>query len=123
MHQLQALALYLLYHHAQDLFLGLHVLGQEHQTCAVVTLLRYGDALQQNELVGNLHHNTCAVARLVARFGTAVLHILQHLQGIVHQFVTLAPVDIHHHAHAASVVFIVWLIKPCVYPPFILCKL
>ena len=117
MHQLQTLALYFLYHYTKYLLLGLHVLGQEYQARAVMTLLRYRDALQQNELVGNLHHNTCAVARLVARLGTAVLHVLQHLQGIVYQLVALASVDIHHHAHAASVVFIFRLVKPCVFPP------
>jgi hypothetical protein len=39
-----------------------------------------------------------------------VLHVLQYLQGLVYQFVTLAAVDVHHHAHAAGVVLILWLI-------------
>ena len=110
MHQLQTLALYLLDHHRQNLLLCRLVLGQEHHARAVLSFLGHGDALQQNELVGYLEHDARSVARLVARLGTAVLHVLQHLQGVVHQLVALAAVDVHHHAHTAGVVLILWLI-------------
>ena len=45
-HQLQALALDLFYHHAENLLLSLFLFGQEHQSCSVLTLFRYGNALQ-----------------------------------------------------------------------------
>ena len=106
MHQLQPLALDLLDHHTQNRLLCLLVLGQEHQSCTILSFLRHGDALQQNKLVGNLHHDTSTVARLVARLGTTMLHVLQHLQGVVHQLVTLAAVDVHHHTHATSIVLV-----------------
>ena len=57
-----------------------------------------------------LQHDARSVARLVARLCAAVLHVLQHLQGLVHQLVALAAVDVHHHSHAAGVVLILWLI-------------
>ena len=60
--------------------------------------------------MGYLNHNTRTVASLVARFGTAVLHILQHLQRIVHQLVALASVDVHYHSHAARIVLVGTLI-------------
>ena len=78
MHQLQSLALYLFNHHRENLLLLTLVLGQKHQARAVLSLFRHGDALQQNELVGYLQHNARTVARLVARFGTSVFHVLQH---------------------------------------------
>ena len=82
------------------------VLRQEHQTRTVFSFLRHGDALQQNKLMGNLHHDTSAVARLVACLSPTVLHILQHLQGVVHQLVTLAAVDVHYHTHATSIMLV-----------------
>ncbi len=109
-HQLQALALYLLNHHRENLLLRRLVLGQEHESRAVLSLLWHGDALQQDELMRYLEQDTRAVARLVARLGTTVLHVLQHLQRLVHQFVALAAVDVHHHAYATGVVLILWLI-------------
>ena len=45
MHQRQSLALNLLNHHAQYLLLGLLVLWQKNQTCAVLTLFGHGDTL------------------------------------------------------------------------------
>ena len=111
MHQLQPLALDLLDHHAQDRLLRLLFFWQEHQSRAVLSFFGNRDALQQNELVGNLHHDTCTVARLVSGLGTSVFHVLQHTQCLIHQFVTFAAVYVHHHAYAASVVLILWLIQ------------
>ena len=58
----------------------------------------------------NLQHDASTIARLVACLGTSVFHIFQNTQGLIHQFVTLASVYIHHHAHTACVVFILSLI-------------
>ena len=111
MHQLQILTLNLLDHHAQNLLTCLFLLGQEHQSRTILSFLGHGDALQQNKLMRNLHHDTCTVTCLVASLGASVLHILQHLQCIVHQLMAFSTVDVHHHTHATSVVFIVWLIQ------------
>ena len=110
MHQLQALALYLLYHHTQYLLLGLLVLRQEHQSRAILSLLRHGDALQQDKLVGYLQHDARTVA-VLSDFRPTVPHVLQHFQRIVYQFVALVAVYVHHHAHAAGIVLVSRLIE------------
>ena len=52
-------------------------LGQEDQTGSVLTLLRDGNTLQQDKLMGDLHHDARAIACLI--IGTlcaAVTHVL-----------------------------------------------
>ena len=110
-HQLQSLALNLLYHHRQNILLRLLVFRQKYQTRTVLSFLRHRDALQQNKLVRNLNHDTGTVARLVARLSAAVFHVLQHLQCIVYQFVTLSAVDVHYHSHAASIMLVIALVE------------
>ena len=107
MHQLQPLALYLLNHHAQDVLLLLFVLGHEHHSRAITSFFRHGDALQQDKLMRDLQHYSCAVARLVACFGTSMLHVLQHSQGLVNQLVALASMYVDHHAHTTCIVLVV----------------
>ena len=58
----------------------------------------------------NLDHDTSSVA-VFAHFRSAVPHILQHLQCIVNQFVTLIAVDVHNHSHTARIVLIVALVE------------
>ena len=64
----------------------------------------------------NLNHDAGTVARLVARLGTAVFHVLQHFQCIVHQLVALAAVDVYDHSYAARIVLVFLLVKPLVVP-------
>ena len=111
MHQLQALALNLLNHHAQYLLLRLFILWQEHQSSTILTFLRHWDTLQQNKLVGNLYHDTRTITGLVACLGTTMLHVLQHLQRVVNQLMTFTSVDIYHHTHATSIMLIAWLVE------------
>ena len=111
MHQCQSLTFYLFYHHAQYLVLGLAIFRQEHQSCAVLSFLWHGDALQQDKLMWYLNHNTGTVASLVTGFCTAMFHVLQHLQRIVHQLMALASVNIHHHTHTTSIVLITRLVE------------
>ena len=59
----------------------------------------------------NLYHDTGSVASLVARLSSAMFHVFQHLQCIVHQIVTLSAVDVYNHSHAASIVLIVALVE------------
>ena len=110
MHQRQFLTLYFLYHHTKDGLLHLLVLREEHQSRTVMSLLRHRNPLQENEFMRYLDHDARPVARLVAGFGSTMLHVLQYLQGIVDQFVTLVAMDIHNHAHAACVMFITALV-------------
>ena len=112
MHQLKSLALYLFYHHRENLLLRLFILGQKDQPGTVLSFFRHRNTLQQNKLMGNLDHDACTVARLVARLGTSMLHVLQHLKCIVYQFVAFPAMNIHNHSHAACVVFIVRLVEP-----------
>ena len=106
-HQRESFALHLFYNDAQDVFLLLGVFGQEDEPRAVFALFGYRDALQQNEFMRYLYHDAGSVAGLVVGpFGSAVLHVLQHSQGRVHQFVRFASVQVYNHAHAAGVVFV-----------------
>ena len=106
-HQSESLALNLLYHYAEHARLKVRVLGKEHQTRAVLALLRHGNALQENELVGYLKHDAGTVAGLVvSTLGTPVLHVLEHLESRVHQFVRLVAVYVHYHTHSARIVFV-----------------
>ena len=92
-HQGEAFALHLFDDDAQDMFLFLRIFGQENESCTIFTFFGYRDALQQDEFVWNLYHDTCTVARLVVgAFCSAVFHVLQYSQGGVHQFVRLASV-------------------------------
>ena len=109
-HQLQSFALYLLYHHREDFLLHFFVFWQEHKPRSVPAFLGHRNALQQNEFVRNLHHDAGTVARLVARLGTAMLHVLQHLQRIIDQLVALAAMNVDHHSHATSIVLVTALI-------------
>ena len=61
--------------------------------------------------MGNLYHDACTVARLVARLSTSMLHIFEHLKGIVDQLVALSAVDIDDHTHTARIVFIITLVE------------
>ena len=40
-----------------------------------------------------------------------MLHVLQYLQGVVHQLVALATVDVYHHTHTTSVVLVITLVE------------
>ena len=61
--------------------------------------------------MGNLNHDAGTVTSLVTRLSTSVFHILQHLQCIIHQFVTLTSVDVHYHSYAARIVLVIALIE------------
>ena len=123
MHQLHTLALYLIYHNRQNLLLFLLIFRQEHQPRAILSFLRHGDALQQNELVGYLQHNTRSVTCLVACLGTSVFHIFKHAQRLVNQFMALAAMYIHHHTHATCIMFILALVQPSLCALFTHCSL
>ena len=61
--------------------------------------------------MGYLNHYTGTVACLVSRLGSSVLHVLQYLQCIVHQFMALSAVDIHNHTYTTRVMLILALIQ------------
>ena len=54
----------------------------------------------------NLHHDARTITCLVACFGSSVLHVLQHLQCVVHQLMALATMNVDHHAHTTSVMLV-----------------
>ena len=111
MHQCQSLALYLFDDYAQDLLLGFLFFWKEYQTCTILPLFWNWNTLKQNKLVGNLYHDTSTITRLVASLSSAMLHVFQHLQCIVHQFVALSAMDIYHHSHTTSVMLVVTLVE------------
>ena len=112
MHQRKSFALNLFDHHREYLLLADRVFGQEDKSRAILSLFGDGDALQQNELVGNLQENARTVASLVVgTFGSAMPHVLEHLQCVVYQFVALVTVDVYHHAHTTRVVFVLGIIQ------------
>jgi len=106
-HQRQSHALYLLDHDREDNLLHLLVFGKKHQSGAILAALGYRNALQQYELVRNLQQDSGTVARLsVCSFGTAMPQVLQGSQRTVYQLMTFVTMNVDHHAHATSVVFI-----------------
>ena len=108
--QLQSLALYLLYHHAQNLLLRRLVLREKDQSRAVLSLLRHRDALQQYKLMGYLEHDAGSIT-ILTYLRSTVPHVLKHLQRIIYQLVTLAAVDVDYHAHTAGIVLVFALIQ------------
>ena len=107
MHQVEPLALYLLNHDAQYLLLPDRILGQEHQSRAVVSLLGHGYSLQEDKFMRYLQHDAGTVAGFsVCALSPSVPHVLQHLQRTVHQFVALVSPDVHHHTHTTSVMLV-----------------
>lgn len=71
--------------------------------------------MKQNKFMGYLQHDACSVACfVVGAFCTTVLHVFKHLQGGIHQFVTLAAMDVNNHTHATSVVLILRTVKSLV---------
>jgi hypothetical protein len=36
-----------------------------------------------------------------------MFHVLEHLECVIHKFVVLATVDIHHHTYTAGIVLVV----------------
>ena len=106
MHQFQTITFDLLNHDVQNLVLQLLFSRKKHQASSVTPLFGHRNALQQNKLVRNLHHNASTVTCLVTSFGTTVLHVLQHAQGIIHQLMTFASMYVYHHTHAARIVLV-----------------
>ena len=106
-HQLQSLALNFLDHDRENILLFLLVLRQEDETRSVFSLLRHRDTLKKNKLMWNLEHDTGTVARLViSTLCTTMAHVLEYLQGVIDQLMTLVTVDIHHHTYATRIVLI-----------------
>ena len=79
-------------------------LWQQYQTGSVPTPLREGYTLKQDELVGNLNHDTCAVPTLVIRaFSPTVLHVCKHREGLFDEAVSLVTVQVYEHADATGI--------------------
>ena len=62
--------------------------------------------------MGYLQHDTGTVASLVARLGTTMLHVLQHLQGVVDQLMALPAMNVDNHSHAAGVMLVRLPVQP-----------
>ena len=85
----------------------LSVLRKEYQAGTVPAPLRDRYALEQDEFVGNLHHDAGAVASPgVGAFGSTVLQVLQHGDGIGYQLVGLVAVQVGDHSHSAGIVLV-----------------
>ena len=113
MHQCHAFPFDFLSNDAQEVFLFLWLLGQKHHSGAVFSLFGYRDALQQDKFVRYLNHDAGSVAGLaVGAFGSPVLHVFQHLQGIVYQSVCFCTVQVDYHADTAGVMFVGRIVQP-----------
>ena len=85
--------------------------GQEHEAGPVAALRGQGDAepgaLALEEPVRHLDQDAGAVARVhLAATGAAVQEVLQHREGLAHDRVGLAALDVHHEADPAGVVLV-----------------
>ena len=107
MHQLKSLTFNLFNHDRENILLFLLILRQEDETRSVFSLLRHRDTLKKNKLMWNLEHDTGTITRLViGTLSTTMAHILEDLQGVIDQLMTLVTVDIHHHTYATRIVLI-----------------
>ena len=92
-HQLKSFPLDLLNHDTQYLSLRLLFLGQKHQPRSILSFFGHRNALKQNKLMRNLDHNAGSIA-VLSHFCPTMAHVLKHMQCIVHQFMTLASMDV-----------------------------
>ena len=107
MHQLKSLTFNLFNHNREDILLFLLILRQEDKTRTIFSLFRYRDTLKKNKLMWNLEHDTGTITRLViGTLCTTMTHVLEYLQGVIDQLMTLVTVDIHHHTYATRIVLI-----------------
>ena len=112
MHQREPLSFCLFHDDAQNRLLPFGVFGQEDESGTIASLFGNGDSLQEDEFVGNLKHDARSVTGfLVGTFRSAVLHVFQHLERVVHQFVAFASVNVDNHAYTAGIVFVVGAIE------------
>ena len=114
MHQFQTITFDLLNHDVQNLVLQLLFSRKKHQASSVTPLFGHRNALQENKLVRNLHHNASTVTwnkKHPQYFSADPLHVLQHAQGIIHQLMTFASMYVYHHTHAARIVLVGWGIQ------------
>ena len=111
-HQRESLSFCLFHDDAQNRLLPFGVFGQEDESGTIASLFGNGDSLQEDEFVGNLKHDARSVTGfLVGTFRSAVLHVFQHLERVVHQFVAFASVNVDNHAYTAGIVFVVGAIE------------
>ena len=107
MHQLQSLAFNFLNHDRENILLFLLILRQEDETRTIFTFFWHWDTLKKNKLMWNLEHDTGTITRLViGTLCTTMTHVLEYLQGVINQLMTLVTVDIHHHTYATRIVLI-----------------
>ena len=107
MHQLQSLAFNFLNHDRENILLFLLILRQEDEPRTIFTFFWHWDTLKKNKLMWNLEHDTGTITRLViGTLCTTMTHVLEYLQGVIDQLMTLVTVDIHHHTYATRIVLI-----------------
>lgn len=61
--------------------------------------------------MGYLYLYASAIARLVWAFGTTMHHVLQHLEGVLYQIVTLLATHMGKQTNATGIVFILAIVK------------
>jgi hypothetical protein len=62
-----------------------------------------------------LKHDAGTVA-VLAHLSATVSHVLQYMEGVVHQFVTLVAMNVDNHSYSACIVLVGLLVKPFVVP-------
>ena len=68
----------------------------------------------------NLKHDSCTIT-VLANLSTAVSHILQYLQRLVNQFMTLTSMYVYDHTYTTCVVLISRLIQSFFHKTTIFC--
>ena len=43
---------------------------------------------------------------VICAFGSAMPHVFQYFQGVVHQFVTFVPVDVDYHSNTTGIMLV-----------------
>ena len=86
-------------------------LWKEEDARAVSSFLRHWNALKENEFMRNLKQYACSITSLVACLSTAMLHILQHFESVIHQFMALVAMNVYNHSNATCIVFVLRVVK------------
>ncbi len=85
---------------------------QEQKTCTILSALRDWNTMQKDKLMRYLSHDTCTITTLtIGTLSTSVAHILENLQSILDNIVTLISINIYNKSHTACIMLKLWIIQ------------
>ena len=110
MHELKSLPFDFLNHNAENGLLFFFLFWEENNSCSIFSFLRHWYSLEQYEFMWNLNHDSSPIA-VLSHFRASVSHVFEHLERIIHKFMTFIALDVDHHANSTSIMLITFLVK------------